>query len=468
MEELLKIVSVINKPSEYASCLGEQLMLLKHQGEKQKRGQYFTPLPLAAFMGSLAGSKKNHKSVKILDPGCGTAVLSCALIEHIVISSAVREIELTCYENDKMIIPSLNKSISFLAEWLRERNIKFTPVIFEKDFITENEDALSSLQSEEQHFDYIISNPPFFKVPQSNIKQGMATEILSEQPNTYFFFMLIAGRLLKENGNLIFLLPRSFCCGGYYKKFRDELLNLVKIDSVYQFNSSKEVFEDKGMLSDFVIVNCLKSKEHTTSYSIKTALINLPECREIYNYTFSFSKKENIIYLPKSDTDADTIKKINSYTSSLKKSNLEIRQGNVLRSKIKEFIIVEKSSNSVPYINAENIFTGEVNYVLVNDETSKLLIPNKNYILFTRYNTHRKYRLVAAVNLKNRFKNDSILIDKQLNYICANDSELNTGQAEKVADAINSDMLYNYIKIINGNINVTPDMLMDIPLLLDF
>lgn len=464
MQESLKIVSANNKPSEYASCLGEQLLLKKNQGEKQKLGQYFTPLPIASFMGTLAGNRKNNESIKILDPGCGTAVLSCALIEHMVISSNVREIELTCYENDKKVAPALYKSITYLANWLREKNIKFNAVIFEKDFVAENEDALSSLQSEKKLFDYIISNPPFFKVSQYGKENEIAPAISSEQPNIYFFFLLIAGKLLKESGALIFLLPRSFCCGGYYKELRNELLNYVKINCIYQFDISNGVFKDRGRLSDFVVVSGSKMKDDNVNYNINTSLIGFPDGNTVFNYNFLFSKKENLIYLPKSEEDVGTMEKINSYSGSLKKSDLEIRQGSILHSKVKKSVCLKKSRNSVPYFNAENIVTGKVNYVLLNDELVKHLIPNKNYVLFTRYNTHRNGLLTAAVHLKNKYQTDFILIGKQLNYISAKDMELSDEEVAKITDMLNSDIFNKYVKIINGNINITADMLMDIPL----
>jgi adenine-specific DNA-methyltransferase len=467
MEESSKIISDCTKPSEYAAAVGEQILLNRPHWEKQRRGQYFTPLSLAAFMGTLAESKGSPESVKILDPGCGTGMLSCVLIEHLVITSNVREIELVCYENDKMVIPGLNKSISYLSEWLCRRNINFNAVITEEDFVDENQDILSSSNDCRQLFDYIISNPPFFKVSQSIIKDGSVPEVFSEQPNIYFFFLLIAGRLLKENGDLIFLLPRSFCSGGYYKKFRDIFLNYVIINSIYQIDTGKKVFKDRGMLSEFVVLHGSKIKELDNNYDIRTSVVYFPSGNSKLNFIFNFSRKENIIYLPASNEDIGIIGRVSSYKGSLRKSGLEIRQGNVLYSKVKEFILHETVAEVIPYLDAKSISGVKISSVVVNNSTIHMAVPNKNYVLFARYNTHKNSRLTAVVHSKRNYNADYILIDKQLNYITAKDKELSIEEAEHIAGVLNSDILNKYIKIINGNINITPDMLMDIPITID-
>ncbi|MBK7337651.1 MAG: methyltransferase, partial [Saprospirales bacterium] len=59
-------------------------------------------MEIADFMA--ASCTLSGRSVRILDPGCGTAILSCALIEHLVeINPELSFIELVVYETDSQL-----------------------------------------------------------------------------------------------------------------------------------------------------------------------------------------------------------------------------------------------------------------------------------------------------------------------------------------------------------------------------
>ena len=46
--------------------------------------------------------------VSILDAGAGSGILSCAFIERLETIDSIQEIELTCYENDDNVLPSVS------------------------------------------------------------------------------------------------------------------------------------------------------------------------------------------------------------------------------------------------------------------------------------------------------------------------------------------------------------------------
>lgn len=71
------------RPAQYAERVGKGYAGASIQKDKKNKGQFFTPLSISEFMSRLAAYSGN-KDVSILDPGCGLAILSCALIEHIV------------------------------------------------------------------------------------------------------------------------------------------------------------------------------------------------------------------------------------------------------------------------------------------------------------------------------------------------------------------------------------------------
>ncbi|MFM2284306.1 MAG: hypothetical protein RL222_1810, partial [Bacteroidota bacterium] len=148
-------------PSDYADRLGiyyTQQVSIKH---KKENGQFFTPIPIAKLMASF--SKLAKKKIRILDPGCGTAILSCVLVERIVNQNKdIKQIELIAYETDKQIISFSHKTLEYLQVWLSNKGINFNYELHPDDFILEN--AKSLKKETNDTYDIIISNPPYFKL----------------------------------------------------------------------------------------------------------------------------------------------------------------------------------------------------------------------------------------------------------------------------------------------------------------
>ncbi len=157
-------------PGDFADRLGTDYSASVTKSHKKQNGQFFTPTAIARFMGGLAGSPKER--VRILDPGCGTAILTCALVEKLTGGAEnLRAIDVTAYETDQEILPYTERAFEYLKAWLKSRSIELVYKIISKDFILENarvfEDGHTiSLfdRPQQEQFDYIISNPPYFKL----------------------------------------------------------------------------------------------------------------------------------------------------------------------------------------------------------------------------------------------------------------------------------------------------------------
>ena len=150
------------KPSSYADRLGISYASTVTSSTKKNKGQFFTPLNIAKFMGGLALSDK--REIDILDPGCGTIILSCSLIENLVEQNpCLKTINLTVYETDTKLITLTEKSMLYLKNWLSNRDISLQYSIYNNDFIIENNNCLNlsnfNFSEVKQDFDFIISNP---------------------------------------------------------------------------------------------------------------------------------------------------------------------------------------------------------------------------------------------------------------------------------------------------------------------
>jgi adenine-specific DNA-methyltransferase len=109
-------------PVDYADKIGLSYSVFVNQNHKKNKGQFLTPSAIARFMGNMAKSDKSH--VSILDPGCGTAILSCAIIESLVCSNSnLKSISLDSYEIDNDILPFTTSVLDFLKDWFGKNGI---------------------------------------------------------------------------------------------------------------------------------------------------------------------------------------------------------------------------------------------------------------------------------------------------------------------------------------------------------
>src|SRR5712664_2228553 len=83
------------RPTAYADRVGRWYGSWTPSDRKKHFGQYLTPVETAHFMAEFF--EPRTQNVRILDPGAGTGVLSCALLERLAANSPSLSIELEAH-----------------------------------------------------------------------------------------------------------------------------------------------------------------------------------------------------------------------------------------------------------------------------------------------------------------------------------------------------------------------------------
>lgn len=460
-------------PSKYADRLGiyyTQQVTTKH---KKDNGQFFTPIPIAGLMASYCDLTKSR--IKILDPGCGTAILTCALIEHLVETrNDIERIELVAYETDPNLISFSQKTLTYLKEWLSEKGIKLEYVLHIQDFVLDNAKALKKNYNGDL-FDIIISNPPYFKLAKDDKKTIAANELVSGQPNIYSIFMGIAAKLLSENGELIFITPRSFASGNYFKAFRELFFNTVQIDKIHLFNSRKDTFNRDNVLQETVVIKAIKEVIDPNKKVLVSSSIGIKDVFEPTIKYFSSSElidlnsKEKILHLPTNDKEESILNLVTSWDNILIDYNIQISTGPVVSFRATSFIQSNYENGTVflaPLFWLQNVnkmilewpkqFKDKGQFIRIESSSKSLLIPNKNYILLRRFSTKDdKSRLIAAPYFCNYVKSDFIGVENKVNYIYRKNGHLERNEVVGLCALLNSELFDTYFQIFNGNVNVS-------------
>lgn len=454
-------------------------------GSKKEKGQFFTPIEIARFMSEQLSTKK--EDISILDPGCGTCVLSCALIESLVQQRTVRSIRLVVYETDSGVVAYTKQALFYLAETLKNQGVYFDYVVCEDDFILQNCQALNFspalIQEDADKHDFIISNPPYFKLSKDDSRVKATQRIVDGQPNIYSLFMAISAGLLNKSGELIFIVPRSFASGRYFRLFREYFLGAINISFIHLFNTRKDTFAKDNVLQETIIVKGFRRDEMTDdrriciSYSEGITDLNASR-QKVYPYAdiVDTTSKDKIIHLPINAREEAIIRLFKSWSGSLNKYNIQISTGPVVAFRMEDSLCDKPVASDVaPLFWLHNVvkmlvdhpveYKGKKQYIKISAQTQRVLIPNRNYVFLRRFSAKDdKSRLIAAPYFCNKTNAHYIGVENKLNYIYRPKGHLDRTEVIGISALLDSDLFDDYFRTFNGNVNVSATELRSMPL----
>lgn len=122
-------------------------------------GQFFTPAAAAQLIASLPRLPSTG-TLRVLDPGAGSGMLTAALVRRVLAEQPELSVEIVAIERDPAVLPHLQAT---LAECERAGEGRVVAESVEADFILDSTGLGASLNLEAQ-FDLVIENPPYGKL----------------------------------------------------------------------------------------------------------------------------------------------------------------------------------------------------------------------------------------------------------------------------------------------------------------
>lgn len=442
---------------------------------KEDLGQFFTPVIVAEFMASLLETPSKD-TIEILDPGAGTGILVAAAVKELVNrkGTPVKNIKAILYEIDTSLKATLNESMKSLRVWCSNKNIRFEYEVKWQDFVLAKGSLLQGQTTFEESvelFDIVISNPPYFKISKDDPRAKACSSIIHGQPNIYALFMAVSASLLNKDGQFLFITPRSFASGQYFKAFREYILEKIKFERVHQFSSRTDAFARDQVLQENVIFygksgisKATDSIEISTSYGKK-------DLKDSKNFKTKFSnilinESQRMIALPSDRKDLELLNIFEKWTNSIEKMNLKISTGPVVPFRATDFLKAEKNKNSVPLLWIQHVANLQIKFplesfrkqqwVLSNENSEKLLVRNQNMILMRRFSPKEDFRrLTVAPLLKKQFSNTMLGLENHLNYIYRPNGQFDETELLGLTGFLSSKVFDSYFRITNGNTQVS-------------
>jgi len=446
------------------------------KAQRKEYGQFFTSEATAKFMAGLYKPFwKNLTCISVLDTGAGSGILSAAILERLH-ESKLKEVYLTCYENDVKIIPLLMKNLSYL-----KRNVSF-----QLNFEIKTENYITSQTSDfngdlfskgiAKKYDIVIGNPPYMKVSSNSAEAKSMPSVCYGAPNMYFLFAAMALFNLRDNKEMVYIIPRSWTSGAYFDHFRKYFLENGKLEHVHLFVSRDKVFEKEKVLQETIIIKVIKTKKVPETIKITSSNGN-NDFDKIHSLTVPYnvvvSKINNYVFLMTTEEEASLLSKIGSWNKTLLDVGLRMKTGLTVDFREWKYLKDKEEKNTVPMFFAQHIKNGKIvfpcgkhgEYLLA--EKKSLLQLNSNYLFVKRFTSkEEKRRLQCGIYLSKKFSSYKFIsTQNKINFIDNNEHNLSKTIVYGLYVLFNSTAYDMYYRILNGStqVNATEINCMPVP-----
>lgn len=440
---------------------------------KSALGQFMTPAPICLFMTSLFDNIESD--VKLLDPGCGVGSLSAAFVDR-ALSLGVERLELEVYDIEEVMLPFLDNTLKSCAN---EFGKKFSYKINKKDFIIETSLHIENLFNPEEieTYSHVIMNPPYKKILSSSPHRISMSNAGIETVNLYSGFVALALKQLKSGGELVAIIPRSFCNGPYYQPFREQLLSETSIKHIHIFDTRNTAFAEDEVLQENIIIHCVKgvSQGEVTITSSPTSDFHLDEetgqitATDMTQRKVSIDKivnptdKQKFIHIAASPREQDIIERLSPFTSTLDDLKIQVSTGPVVNFRLRDDLRETLDAESVPLLFPQHL-NGKVHWPLdgkkpnairVSDSSRPWLWKNEGYFLIIkRFSSKEEKRRIVATLYDSSLPGELIGFENKTNVFHIKKVGMDAALARGLYVYLNCTLLDKYYRQFGGHTQI--------------
>lgn len=444
-----------------------RLTVLKAIDPKRKSqyGQYFTPGGIARFMAGLF-IKRSGETCRLLDAGAGIGSLSVAFLERWASGGFnFQRVEIDAFELDVCLHPYLAR---MLEQYEQDQKVVLT--IRGDDFVHTAVDSLygSLFDNSLPKYTHTILNPPYKKISSSSAYRSALRRAGIETVNLYSAFVALSLSLLEDHGQLVAIIPRSFCNGPYYRPFREYLLERAAIRQMHLFASRKKAFKDDEVLQENLII-MLERGGYQGDVTVMTSTDDSFADLETHKYSFDRivfpDDPQRFIHVPTSPK-LGTIECSDAIRCTLEGLGIKVSTGPVVDFRLKEYLRHMPDADTAPLLYPAH-FKGQTadwpkpglkkpNAIRRNAETEKWLYPNGYYCIVRRFSSkEEKRRIMASVVKPGSFPNAEVLgFENHLNVFHEGKQGLPEALAYGLATFLNTSAVDESFRRFNGHTQV--------------
>ena len=388
-------------------------------------------------------------------------------------NAEIDSIELVCYENDANIVDLLYSNL----EWACRHTTK--DVSFR--IVTDNYilsqmleyNGMLGASPDADKFDMVIGNPPYMKIAKDAPEATAMPDVCYGAPNLYFLFAAMSMFNLKEDGEMVYIIPRSWTSGAYFKQFRKRFFEEGALEHIHLFVSRDKVFEKESVLQETIIIKAKKTQSKPKTITITTTQSSADfSNRTVFEAPYStvVNGDASYVYLVTSTEEVQTLNELNRWTDTLPDIGLKMKTGLTVDFRNREALRDSAEDDAVPLFYSQHIQDGKVvfpagkEHEYIVTEQRGLLQENTNYLFVKRFTAKEEHRrLQCGVYLARKHPEyTEISTQNKINFISGL-RELSECVVYGLYVLFNSTLYDSYYRILNGSTQVNSTEINSMP-----
>lgn len=444
---------------EHADSVRREVSPLINQKRKSELGQFMTPLPVARYMASLF-PESNLPACRLLDAGAGVGSLTCAFLDRWAAGGfGFKRVTAFAHEIDDTLRVHLEKTLACYSE-----RLDLTAQVTAGDFI---ELAAEMCQQGKGGYTHAILNPPYKKINSSSQHRLTLRRVGIETVNLYSAFVALAVALMEPGGQVVAIIPRSFCNGPYYRPFRDYILERAAIRHMHLFESRSKAFKDDDVLQENIIIRLERGGQQgpvTVSTSTDDSFSDLETNEHQFDRIVFQDDSERFIHVPTLAEQSTELSPVIRH--ALTDLGIKVSTGPVVDFRLKKHLRDMPEPGTIPLLYPGHFSSSATswpqagmkkpNAIQRNSETEKWLYPNGFYCVVRRFSSkEEKRRVVAGVVAPDSFDGAAMLgFENHLNLFHENKRGLPQALARGLAVFLNSTIVDDNFRRFSGHTQV--------------
>jgi len=432
--------------------------------KKSQLGQFLTPERIAAFMANLF--PESYGCCRLLDAGAGIGSLSVAFLDRWRTGRLHFErVDLDAFEIDHTLHPHLKYALDKY-----KLNGDFSANILGEDFIHAGVESLSDdlFSNSLPKYTHAILNPPYKKINSHSAHRLALRRLGIETVNLYSAFVALAVAEASLGGQIVAIIPRSFCNGPYYRPFRDFILERAAICHLHLFESRSKAFKDDEVLQENIIIRLERGSQQgpvTISTSTDDTFTDLASHEYPFERVVFPDDPARFIRVPTSP-EKSAIEGSQAIRYTLADLGIKVSTGPVVDFRLKAHLRDMPGPGTVPLLYPGH-FSGngttwpingmkKPNAIERNANTEKWLYPSGFYCVVRRFSSkEEKRRIVASVVEPGAFGDVPVLgFENHLNLFHENKCGLPERLARGLAVFLNTTAVDENFRRFNGHTQV--------------
>lgn len=468
--------------TETAESYGIDASLKLDRKRRSELGQYMTPASTARFMASMFSEPSDD--LRVLDPGAGTGSLTAALVERLCQSATkAHSASLECYEIEPLLIAYLENTLQEAKLRLRASEIRAKYRVYEEDFIVSHSvgiqpDFFRINGSEDSNFTHVIMNPPYKKIHSDSVHRHALRKAGIETTNFYTGFMFLGAQCLTNGGELVAIVPRSFCNGLYFKRFRKQFFSTMSLQRIHVFASRDHAFRNDNVLQENIIIHAVKGANPakvriTASEGANFELDatsgeyiteDMTQLEIDYTSVIRPDDPDKFIHISTNLTEQTISDRITQFNTSLVELGLEVSTGPVVDFRLQSLLRESLEHGAVPLLYPAHFQGSELewpkrmkkpNAISVTEKSRKWLWENQgNFVVTKRFTSKEERRRVVATVYASDLPGELIGFENHLNVYHAERKGFSPALASGLSAYLNSSLVDRYFRQFSGHTQV--------------